>query len=59
MFEKQKNFENKERVKDYISKTKLIFMRHDKKEKDGETIFQYNEDINKDVLLRIAESNKV
>lgn len=30
-----------------------------KKEKDGETIFQYNEDINKDVLLRITESNKV
>lgn len=30
-----------------------------KKEKDGETIFEYNEDIDKDMLLRIAESNKV
>ena len=29
------------------------------KEKDGEIIFEYNEDIDKDVLLRIAESNKV
>lgn len=34
MFEKQKNFENKETIKDYTSKIELFFMRHDEKEKD-------------------------
>lgn len=34
MFETQKNFENKEQIKDYTSKIELIFMRHDEKEKD-------------------------
>ena len=32
MFEKQKNFENNEQIKDYTSKIELIFMRHDEKE---------------------------
>lgn len=34
MFETQKNFENKEQIKDYTSKIELIFMRHDEKEND-------------------------
>lgn len=34
MFEKQKNFENIEQVKDYTSKIELVFIRHDEKEND-------------------------
>ena len=33
MFEKQKNFEKIEQIKDYTSKIELIFMRHDEKPK--------------------------
>lgn len=34
MFETQKKFENIKKIKDYTSKIKLIFMRHDEKEND-------------------------
>ena len=73
-FEKQKNFENREALKDYTSRIELIFRRHDeeekelgeptihvsyKKEKEGEKLFEYDEDIDKDTLSEIIEVDKM